>query len=176
MKKSNKIALAVVVGLLLVASIAVVIISRNNVRAVEESITCPGCRIKLLPSSYCGYECPECNEPLPHSMTNGVCDICGGTCNHSRENYKYEQQGDAHDIYCADCGDYIGDDSHTWNSSLGICKDCDKVCLHESLNSVNICNTCGYSECLHTWDNGTCLSCGLTCPHESKTRYINNRF
>jgi len=133
----------------------------------------------------CTYGCGTVHEP--HDWEEGKCEVCGASCDHDGEAYKYEHiegtegNNSKHKWMYADCGAVV---ISSWSCSdakdyNGLCDNCG----HEMYHSVGtqatcttpaICQHCGepYGETLggHIWENGVCTrdGCGEECNHSWK--------
>ncbi len=114
----------------------------------------------------CGF---DLSYPESHADADadGICDICGTKCLH--ENLDWREYGDHCEIWCADCGEYVGGSQH-WYASCETCTlkgPCGPECTYE--DGSNVCTQCGrandypfhweYDEKNH-WK--ACDDCGLT--------------
>ncbi len=120
------------------------------------------------------YICTVCGTLCPHSFYNGECQDCGYRCS-------------PHDWYygeCRICRTYCGHDEEELNNVP--CEICGMRCDH-SFGNTFTCEYCGYVRCIHQWtDNngnkqcikcqmfcshtyngGTCTSCGLVCENHT---------
>ena len=95
--------------------------------------------------------CAGCGEVCTHNFVDGVCDVCGMTCEH-----------DWNEDYCPNCGTYCG---HEWVD--GTCTVCGMVCDHAVHWQNGLCSNC-LTEVEHEYsENGLC-SCGKSlCDHVS---------
>lgn len=102
-----------------------------------------------------GYKCVDCGEyfgevdPNSHNYADGVCELCGFSCNH------FGGEQTCIGYKCEECGSFYGEadeDKHVWYYGM---------CEYHDLNYPSD------LECSHIWNSyGDCKVCGVTCEHQ----------
>lgn len=178
--KKTKTLVVILLSLILVASLLAVTACDNRCKDGHTDDNhdgiCDICNKEGLEINH-DYAPATCTEPkkcacgategsaLGHdwSDANGVCKVCGATCEHKTVNVE---------CICTTCGAL----AHSWTYAEGVatCPNCELTCSEHTWGEDGHCTVCNYTCVDHIWsaEDEACSVCGKPCEHSYNAEFV----